>query len=61
MKYALKLLIGSFYLPFLILGGVIAIMRLLFTITFELSWGKGNDWYVYMLCKFNDFMQWLKK
>lgn len=61
MKYILKLITGVCFLPFLILGGIIAVVRAIFTITFLLAWQKGDDWYGYLLMKTNDFMQWIKK
>lgn len=61
MKYTLKLLTGICFLPFLILGGIIAVVRTLFVSTFGLSWQKGDDWHGYLLMKLNDFMQWIKQ
>ena len=61
MKYILKLITGFLFMPWLILGGLIAVVRTLFTLTFEMAWEKGDDWYVYLLGKSDDFLQWLKK
>lgn len=61
MKYILKLVTGIFFLPFLTLGGLIAVVRVIIVITFGLAWLKGDDWYGYLLGKSNDFIQWIKK
>lgn len=60
MKFILQLLTGAFFLPFLILGGVIAVVRVLLTLTFGMAWQKGDDWYGALLCKVNDYMQRIK-
>jgi hypothetical protein len=60
IKIIIKYVIGISFLPFLILGGMIAVVRVLFIATFGLAWQKGDDWYSYMFMKLNDFIQWLK-
>ncbi len=60
MKTFLKLLTGLFFLPWLALGGIIAICRLLFTITFGFAWQKGDDWCGAMLMKTSEFLNSLK-
>jgi len=61
MKYTVKLLTGICFLPFLILGGIIAVVKTFIVATFRLAWLKGDDWHRYLLCKLNDFMQWIKQ
>lgn len=61
MKYLLKLLTGTFFLPFLILGGIIAVVKTLIIVSFGLAWQKGDDWHRYLLMKLNDFMEWIKQ
>lgn len=46
---------------FLILGGIIAVVKTFIVVTFGLAWQKGGDWHVYLLGKLNDFMQWIKQ
>jgi hypothetical protein len=60
MKQALKALTGLLFLPFIILGGIIAVVKTLFVITFGLSWQKGDDWHGYLLMQLDGFMKWLQ-
>jgi len=48
-------------MPFLILGGIIAVVKTLIVAFFGLAWQKGDDWHGYLLMKLNDFMQWIKQ
>jgi hypothetical protein len=43
MKIILKALIVLVYLPFFILGWIIAIIKTLFAVFLEFSWKMGND------------------
>ena len=61
MKYILKLLTGICFLPFLILGGIIAVVKTFIVVTFGLAWQKGDDWHGYLSGKLDDFMQWIKQ
>lgn len=61
MKYILKLMTSAFFLPFLILGGIIAVAKVIFVSTFGVSWIKGDEWYGVLLGKLNDFLLRLKK
>ncbi len=61
MKSILKIITGIFFLPFLILGGLIAVVKVLFISTFGLAWQKGDDWYGVLLIRLDSFMQWVKK
>lgn len=61
MKYILKIMTGICFLPFLILGGVIAVIKTLIVISFGIAWDRGNYWHGYLLGKVNDFLQWVKQ
>lgn len=61
MKYLIKLMMSVCIWPFLILGGLIAVARVIFTMTFLLAWEKGYDWHIQILYKLNDLMQWVRK
>ncbi len=61
MKYILTLLTAIFFTPFILIGGIIALIKTLFVLTFGLAWQKGDDWHGYLLNKINDFMKWTKE
>lgn len=61
MKTILKIITSLLVLPFIILGGVIAVVRTLYSLTFGLAWMKGDDWYGFLLGKSNDFFQYIRK
>lgn len=60
MKYTIKILIGTLYLPFLVLGGIIAVTKFLIVSTFGLAWQKGDDWYQYLMMRLDALLDWLK-
>lgn len=60
MKYILKLLMGMCFMPFIILGGLIAVLETIIAIPFGFAWQKGDEWHGKMLMKLRKFMQWMK-
>ncbi len=60
MKYILKAVTGIIFLPFIILGGIIAVVKTLFKLTFGLAWKIGDDGFIYLLGKVDNFMVWIK-
>ena len=61
MKIILKYITGAFFLPFLALAAIIAVLKTIFVSTIVFSWEKGDEWHGDILCGLNDFMKWLKK
>lgn len=50
MKTTLRVIILILTFPFFLLGGLIAILRILWASTFLLAWTIGDDWYGELLC-----------
>ncbi len=63
MKMTIKILFGLFYLPFIAMAGIIAVLETLFMITIGFTISQGHKWYKDILSgkNVNDFFLWMKK
>jgi len=59
MKLLLKLLTNFFFIPFIIFAAIIAILKLIYSLTFVFAYNKGNDWYDYLLRKVEEYIDWV--
>lgn len=60
MKATLKLLTAIFFMPMLILGGIIAVVKTIIVMTIVFAWQKGDDWHKELIMKFHNYLQWIK-
>ena len=60
MKAILKLLTGIFFLPILLIGGIIAVVKTIVVMTIVFAWQKGDEWHKELMMKLHNYMQWIK-
>ena len=60
MKAILKLLTGLLFLPILIIGGIIAVVKIIVVMTIVFAWQKGDEWHKELMMKLHNYMQWIK-
>jgi uncharacterized membrane protein len=60
MKATLKLLTSIFFMPMLLIGGIIAVVKTIVVMTILFAWQKGDDWHKELMMKLHNYMQWIK-
>jgi len=60
MKTILRTLIVLCFFPFMLLGGIIAIVKTLIICTFGFAYKRGDDWHINLMEKINNLLRWLK-
>jgi hypothetical protein len=60
MKATLKVLTGILFLPILLIGGIIAVVKIIVVMTIVFAWQKGDDWHKELMMKLHNYMQWIK-
>jgi uncharacterized protein involved in cysteine biosynthesis len=60
MKATLKVLTGILFLPILLIGGIIAVVKTIVVMTIVFAWQKGDDWHDELMMKLHNYMQWIK-
>lgn len=60
MKATLKVLTAFVFMPILLIGGIIAVLKTLVVITIVFAWQKGDEWHKELIMKLHNYLQWIK-
>ena len=61
MKQIIKIITGIFFMPFLLLAFVVAVLRLIYALTIEFTIVQSTEWFEKMLLWVDTIMKKLKE